>query len=578
MKQIRQRGFDSPRIKKIGIIGAGWYGAYTAYYLAMQLKKLKDVIAMITLFDKAEDAMGGISGLFGVRLHRGPHYPRSEKTRRDCHNGLDQFLNDPLLKLLVLNLEYAIYALGKQDAEGFSSKVSVEDFKKVCHEAGFIDETESPNTWGYTTNVLYAAKLLEPAAIVGGKLRRIFNCCLKEAGVTVKYNTKITQLKKHGNKINVLTDAKSMGCFDHVIDATSHQCEAFLLKHISLPFQFRYQICMALLYRDKKPTSDKPFSFIVMDGAFPCIMPYMEDQSGEKRYILTHGKYTIIGTFEHLNEAKICLDQVDAVVADKVRVYCEKDIRRFWEGFNSDRFEYRGYKKTILVKLRTEREFRSAVTYQSKSEEQGSVIHIVPGKITNAPDAAREVYKLIQREAPVTETNGDSSVIETNEYNYVKGGVLDRGMSEIKEVPHEEDKRNICSMQTWQALSLFEMPGTKKASSVKRKKPDDPYMNSLNGFGVLKSSDPEGLDWDEISLSSDLSDLEGMSINRTEPVDSMLESPSKKQKEAGLFHQRNLTKFKLDKDSLGEENHLDGANKYPPTCVNVASRQLSFVN
>ena len=49
-----------------------------------------------------------------------------------------------------------------------------------------------------------------------------------------------------------------------------------------------------------------------MDGWFPCIMPYIEgdERNTYRKYIVTHGKYTIMGSFKTPEEAHTCLARV----------------------------------------------------------------------------------------------------------------------------------------------------------------------------------------------------------------------------------------------------------------------------
>lgn len=61
----------------IAVIGAGWSGAHMALTLTKEGHK-------VVLLDKQNNIFSGTSGKFGIRLHRGPHYPRSKMTRDNC--------------------------------------------------------------------------------------------------------------------------------------------------------------------------------------------------------------------------------------------------------------------------------------------------------------------------------------------------------------------------------------------------------------------------------------------------------------------------------------------------------------
>ena len=60
--------------KRVLVIGAGWNGLHTA-------NELIKAGYRVVVADKNSDIFGGVSGKFGVRVHAGPHYPRSTKTQ-----------------------------------------------------------------------------------------------------------------------------------------------------------------------------------------------------------------------------------------------------------------------------------------------------------------------------------------------------------------------------------------------------------------------------------------------------------------------------------------------------------------
>ncbi|CAF4478724.1 unnamed protein product [Rotaria sp. Silwood2] len=178
-----------------------------------------------------------------------------------------------------------------------------------------------------------------------------------------------------------------------------------------------------------------------MDGWFPCIMPYEGDEEEEdanRKTILTHGKYTIMGSFKTYYEALDCKSQLNDTFIEKiVKPLCEKDIIKYWPQFEN-RFKYLGWKRTIATKLKTEKEFRNAATW-----EKDSVIYVISGKINNIFDAEHEVFSLIKHE----------NILKWGEYNYVKGGELDRSINEVTEKPLR-NLRNTSELQVYDELYL----------------------------------------------------------------------------------------------------------------------------
>jgi hypothetical protein len=430
---------------KIGIVGAGWYGSHTALVLR---RSGHDV----TIFEKNSDIFNGISGKFGIRLHKGPHYPRSLETRKSCRRGYDEFQEQ--YTNLVVKHDYSIYALGTLDANGDPPKVSAEEFKLVCEESKNCQPI-NPKEWNYT-NLISAMNVEEPSIVLGEQLRKTFKALLKEAGVKVVCNFEVKTTEKCGESITI-TNEQYSETFDYIINATSYHALLPTESTLSVDMDVVYQPCLALVYEDTMSTP-LPFSFIVLDGWFPCIMPYLEDDRVEenKKYILTHGKWTIMGSFKTVIEATMLLNNLDNEFIDKnVRPACEKEIKRFWPPFEH-RFKYFGWKGAVLAKLKTNREFRSAVTF-----ECNRVIHIIPGKINNVFDVGREVESIL----------AGQEIINYGNYRYVMDGVLHQGIHEITE-KIDPNIRNTCTLQTYREL-LCQAPSSNSkeedASRGKRK-------------------------------------------------------------------------------------------------------------
>jgi hypothetical protein len=293
----------------------------------------------------------------------------------------------------------------------------------------------------------------EPSVVVGSKLRSKFLQYLRNS--TVKLNTSTTVAEIHKNADGtflVRLDDGAEHVFDGVVNATSYQ--HFLPKHSKdpvlpacLPFEMQivYQPCVAVVYEDtQEKERGKLNPFIVMDGWFPCVMSYddNEEKTGNSKYIVIHGKWTILGSCASQEEAHALLwkAQNNPVVETTVEAACRADVSRFWPEFNT-RFKHIKTIGTVLVKIATDKEYRSAVTF---SEENG-IVHIIPGKINNIFDVGREVSDLL------TYPIGHDAFLYNNGYRYVKGGALDRGRAEITEKPIDKS-RNTCSLQTAQEI------------------------------------------------------------------------------------------------------------------------------
>ncbi len=415
--------------KTVAVIGGGFYGAH----IACSLSSLEGY--QVTLYEQNKEIFEGISGKFGIRIHAGPHYPRSLSTRKACQHGYEEFVAQ--YPQLVNWHDHAVYALGKVDADGKPSKVSCKEFTKVCTEFRYKAMLNISDSDYNNEAIEVAFDLDEPSAVLGPRLRGFFQSLLQERKVDVCCDAYIFNIERCGDKIEIKgqNPYAFKRKFDYVINATSYK--AFLPNH-PLPFDIEviYQPCLALFYHDKNP-GDKPISFIVMDGFYPCLMPYDDRENKNepiKKYIMTHGKWTIMGSYKNLEEANQALARVDDnFVLTNIKPSCESHMSYFWLNFLK-RFEYTGWESAVLAKIKTGSEFRSALVFK----DPDGVIDVFPGKITSIFDAQREVLSLMQ---------DSDNTIDYNGYSYPKHGMLTQRAHKWKQ--DKEDERSTSRLQTF---------------------------------------------------------------------------------------------------------------------------------
>ena len=340
---------------------------------------------------------------------------------------------------------------------------------------------------------------------------------------------------------------------DFVVNATGYQSLTpnLTVEARPLGFDVVYQACIAFRYEDTAP-GEGPLSFIVMDGWFPCLMPNIDDgpvacdqqprengyskgqphsaeagsisrlsSPSRRHYILTHGSYTILGSFPRPEQAQHLLDCVFSPSPSsspssppcesaftnashpisQLRTAAETEICRFWPLFRG-RFQYRGCQGSVLAKLRTECEFRSSFVFA-----QDRIIYVFPGKISNVFRACDDVVSLIAAEASIgarvkgkgngegnkdgrrgSEGSGDcrrenmeEGVVVVDGYSIVKstlaevnhahsrqgggeaaavsGGHIDAGINNDVQAAEESKGRSTCDLQTYDTLLKREMRG-----------------------------------------------------------------------------------------------------------------------
>ena len=454
---------------KIAIIGAGWNGIHTALELAKKGH-------LVTLYDSNTEILGGLSGNFGVRVHVGPHYPKSAATRKACHTDYTRFINE--YKDIVVENEKSYYALGVSDAEGSPPRVDAATFDKVCKEFRYDQTIDLEAQSEFNSNNLTSLHAVrEPSALVGKPLRDKLLERLQKSNIKIRCCCKATKVLKTHNKftlfINDIENTEEI--FDYVINSTGFQS---LIPKEPLPFNMHVvsQVCAVTLVEDLKPKSDRPFSFTVMDGRYPCVMPYLNGKANQ--YIVYHSLHTIVGTFSSYQESWDYVNQNvdDQYLLKNVVTPSMCDLSHFIPDAKS-RFKILGTKSGIVQKVDTNLEYRGPIVFQSPD----GMIYSISAKITNVCSAADDVLFLVD---PLNH----SKIITLNSgYRYVPGGTLDKAKVEISE--EKTDPNRTCAINRVQkpAEELLQSPSryaffnsdTDSASPSRASKIKPPLFHSL---------------------------------------------------------------------------------------------------
>lgn len=399
------------------VVGGGWYGVETALST-----KEKHPEWFVMLLEENSRILKKISGKFGNRLHNGSHYPRCNLTRIFCRLGQEEFRKK--YPELINEHEYSLYGLGVKDAEGKPPKVNKEQFAAVCKENGKSQELYLEDSGYY--NMQYAAYVDEPSLALGEGLRQFFEKKLQGAGVELRCNFRVRNIEKIGDNFILKNEKGECLYASYLVNATSYQ--ALLPEKpldLFLHIKIFYQPCFGLVY--KRNEAKKPFSFIVMDGQNPSLMPCddrLDKSQPISNYLLTHAKYSILERFATLEEAEKRFFEIDdQYINDYIKPQCEVEIKRYWPGFFEE-FTYSTWMGSVLVKLETQEDFRAALTFR---EEERKIVHIIPAKISNVFQVAREVLSFLEVDS--------EKIIRKGNYSYIKDGVLDLMYNEKESIP-----------------------------------------------------------------------------------------------------------------------------------------------
>ena len=226
---------------KIAVIGSGFYGSS----LAIILSKKNDV----DLYEKKSKIFNGASSCNQFRFHSGYHYPRSQKTVNEINKSKKDFLNFYSQKVFENTINY--YSIAKK------SKVNFKKYKNfLIKNKLFFKELK----------LLKDVPTLEKSILV------------KEKILNINKIKKILTKKLKKNKIRLFLNRefkkKDLINYDKVLIATYSNNNSVLSKlGIKDLNAYKYQLVEKIVI--KLPKKFKKKSFVVMDGDFVCVDPYL---------------------------------------------------------------------------------------------------------------------------------------------------------------------------------------------------------------------------------------------------------------------------------------------------------------
>ncbi len=237
---------------KIAIIGAGFFGST----IALKLSKKHSV----DLFEKKNDILNKASKINQFRFHLGYHYPRSSKTLNEIKSSYRLFIN--FFSNNVFDKTTNYYAVANKE-----SKVSYKKYLKILK------------------------KFKLRYKIIDKKFPEISNLILSEEKVLNYFKFKKTlktKLKKSSVNLflNKELEKKDIINYDKIIVCTySHNNT--LLENLAGKKNLkknRYELIEKIII--KLPKKFKNKSYVVVDGKFVCLDPYL----GTKYHLLSDVK------------------------------------------------------------------------------------------------------------------------------------------------------------------------------------------------------------------------------------------------------------------------------------------------
>jgi hypothetical protein len=341
-------------LKKVVIIGGGWYGCHIA-------SVLKDKFD-ITIIEKNNDIFNNSSYYNQNRLHLGFHYCRNSPTRQLCKEKYNLFsLKYPFLTEKINNNYYLISNDSLIDFQTFLSIYSFEQF-----DFELIENTTFNNIDGKIIKV-------NESVINSDKAYNYFKNEL--TNVKQLFNTKVISYEKINNKIFVKTNNEIIEC-DLLLDCTYNQ---FGLSKNT----YTYEKTISLLF---KKTSNCDFDAVtIMDGNFSSLYPRDVENN---IYTLTSVKHTpLIKSTNYLD--------VENYIIDKTKIenlidLITKEFELYYPNFLTF-FKLEGYFLSNKTKLQSSSDSRD-ITIE---EIEKNVISVNCGKIYGIFDFEDFIKKYI---------------------------------------------------------------------------------------------------------------------------------------------------------------------------------------
>ena len=243
---------------KIAVIGSGVFGSIVAIVLAKKHQ--------IDLYEIKKDILNNASKFNQFRFHLGFHYPRSSITIKDISNSYKIFKKFFPKKIFGRTKNYyAIANIGSKTS--YKKYLSILNKKKLKYK--IIKNIKFP----HTSNLI----------LTGEKILNYFNF------------KKIIQREIVKKKINLFINQtlskKKINFYDKIILCGYSNNNQILRKLGITDLQkYKYELIEKIII--KLPKEYKNKSYVILDGKFVCVDPYL----GTKYHLLSDVKYSKIET------------------------------------------------------------------------------------------------------------------------------------------------------------------------------------------------------------------------------------------------------------------------------------------
>lgn len=336
-------------MKKIAIIGAGWFGLYIGQYL---LDKGHDVI----VYEKNCDIFQGASFYNQCRVHRGYHYCRDHQTRNMCNSTYEKFITE--FKNCVKKLDNNYYCISNESLvdevtyENIFIHDQIRSYKKKNIE-------NFPRLQNINTILDVDEMFLDPVLA-----KNFFKN--KNIYARINFNTHIENHQINPSHHDPKKVEINNVIYDHVIICTYGKNNFFKND------KYFEENTMSLIFEKKNPKTE---GITIVDGPFQSMYPFNIEQ---KLYTLTDVVHTP------------CTDEMSEKDIE-LKIY--SIIERFKHYYPDFLYEY-NYKSYFFSRKFKKHNVCNRHVIVS-SNDYNNIIEIISGKIQCIYDAASQIDNLI---------------------------------------------------------------------------------------------------------------------------------------------------------------------------------------
>ena len=248
---------------KVAIVGAGFFGLTLGLFLSKKYQ--------VQIFEKKNSILQGASSANQFRFHLGYHYPRSQKTVREINKSKESFVSFYGSDVFGKTSNYYLLAN--------DSLVNFDKYKKFLKKNNLYFKLikNSYNKNIINKNILSNEKILNYFSFKKKILSKI-----KQSNLIINFNT---EFKKNNIKN-----------FDKVI-ITTYANNNLLLKKLGIKKlnDFKFELVEKILIKLPQKFSKK--SYVVVDGKFVCVDPYLGTNYHLLSDVKTSKLETVVGKF-----------------------------------------------------------------------------------------------------------------------------------------------------------------------------------------------------------------------------------------------------------------------------------------